>query len=115
LGGCPDHRQAGGGLAIRSGRGGRWPRPHSTEGSNIHTIACRARVSAGCLQDKPSSAQFGYDAELHEDGTFDGSTIVCDPCYVELMPKTPSGRGLLHELPAAIDAAHGLASGADVL
>lgn len=66
------------------------------------TIKCRARVSTECFHDSESRRQFGYDAPLDEDGTFDGETIVCDPCYIKLMPHTPSGSGLNHELPDAI-------------
>lgn len=67
------------------------------------TIICRARVSRDCFHGHPSEAQFGEDLPL--DGTFDGTSIVCDACYVKLMPLTPSGRALHHELPAAIERA----------
>lgn len=65
-------------------------------------IVCRARVSERCLQGKPMSTMVGEPGSMAEDGTYDGSSIVCDSCYVALMPLTPSGRGLTHELPAAI-------------
>lgn len=68
----------------------------------MYTIVCRARVSEDCYQGRPTSVQFGKDLPLDEDGTFDGRSIVCDACYVTLMPLTPSGRGLHHELDAAI-------------
>jgi len=74
-----------------------------------HTIRCRAQVADGCLDGEPTSRQFGdpdEDLPMSEDGTWevdDGvETIVCDPCYVALMPLTPSGAGLRDELPAAI-------------
>lgn len=70
-------------------------------------IRCRAKVTAECLDGKPSWRQFGEDLPLSEDGTFDGSTIVCDPCYIRLMPLTPSGQGLHHELDDAIKKAKG--------
>lgn len=60
-------------------------------------IVCRARVSASCLHEHPTTSQFGEDLPLSEDGTFDGATIVCDPCYIALT--------LNHELADAIKAA----------
>ncbi|WP_297775385.1 hypothetical protein [Mycobacterium sp.] len=73
-------------------------------------IRCRAKLDdVGCLDGEPLERQFGQrgpdEDALHpgEDGTFDGSTIVCDPCYIALMEFTPSGQGLLGELPEAID------------
>lgn len=77
-------------------------------------IKCRARVTDTCLHDRSSRLQFGEDAPLDEDGTFDGSTIVCDACYMRLCQLTPSGAGLRHELDAAIvlarsrDSAYGI-------
>lgn len=71
---------------------------------HTHTIACRARVGAGCYDGRPTAVQFGDDLPLDSDGTYDGSTIVCDACYVLLIPRTPSGQGLHHELDAAIAA-----------
>lgn len=68
-------------------------------------IVCRARVSAACLHEQPTAGQFGEDGPLSEDGTFDGTSIVCDPCYIALMPLTPSGQALNHELPDAISQA----------
>ena len=66
-------------------------------------IACRGRIAKACLNGQPEEVAF--EEGMSEDGTFDGQSIVCDPCYVALMPLTPSGRGLLAELPAAIAAA----------
>jgi hypothetical protein len=70
------------------------------------TITCRAQISKSCYQGKPSAFQFGEDLPLTEDGTFevwDGvPTIVCDACYVALMPLTPSGSALTHEINPAI-------------
>jgi hypothetical protein len=81
-------------------------------------IVCRAKVMPGCWDGEPTSHQFfGQDLPMSEDGTFitgpveqdDGQlvvmeSIVCDPCYMYLMPRTPSGKALNHELPAAIEA-----------
>lgn len=78
-----------------------------------YTIKCRARVSERCLHDQPTAKAFGEDLPLSEDGTFAPptreeaqqglpGTIICDPCYITLMPHTPSGKGLHHELDEAI-------------
>jgi hypothetical protein len=37
------------------------------------------------------------------DGTFDGESIVCDPCYMVVMRNSPSGRGLHAEIEATIE------------
>lgn len=69
-----------------------------------HTINCRAQICDDCLDGKPTAVQFfGEDLPLTEDGTFRGfdKSIVCDPCYVKLVPLTPSGHGLVHELDEA--------------
>lgn len=71
-------------------------------------IVCRARVSADCYHGKPTRTQFNADLPLAEDGTYDGGSIVCDACYVRLMPLTPSGRGLNSELNVAIEEARRL-------
>jgi hypothetical protein len=67
-------------------------------------IVCRARVSRACLHGQPSRKQFGAgymegvpDPPLSEDGTFDGESICCDPCYLAL------GGPLNAELPGAIE------------
>ena len=65
-------------------------------------IVCRAKVHPSCFDGKPSSAQFGRDLPLYEDGTYDGTSIVCDRCYVVVMRYSPSGMGLNRELDAAI-------------
>lgn len=70
--------------------------------SGRHKIVCRARVSDACYDGQPTTKQFGEDDPMDDDGTFDGSSIVCDACYVALMPYTRSGQGLAHELPGAI-------------
>lgn len=38
-----------------------------------------------------------------EDGTYKNGTIVCDACYIYLMPYTRSGIGLNDELDNAIE------------
>lgn len=50
---------------------------------------------------------YGEPYADREDGTWDAltGTVVCTPCYLFLMPLTPSGQGLNHELTAAIDRA----------
>lgn len=75
-------------------------------------IRCRAKINPDCYDGKPSLRQFGYDAPLQEDGTFWQETIICDPCYIHLMPYTPSGRGLREELKGeSLDAAIAAAKG----
>jgi len=69
------------------------------------TIICRARISQACQHDWASEDAYGEDEQMRDDGTWDGETVVCTPCYVVLMPYTPSGRGLTEELPDAIEAA----------
>jgi hypothetical protein len=39
---------------------------------------------------------------MSEDGTWDGASVVCDACYIELQPFTPSGHAEYDELPEAI-------------
>jgi hypothetical protein len=63
-------------------------------------IKCRAKVAAGCLDG--TAGFYADDVSWTDDGTFDGETVVCDECYCAVMPRTPSGRGLSHELDAAI-------------
>ena len=63
-------------------------------------IRCRARIDDYCLHgsfDDP-------DNPWQEDGTYDRptNTIICDSCFCTLMPYTPSGQALNHELPDAI-------------
>ena len=75
-----------------------------------YAIRCRAKVVANCLDGAPTRRQFLEDLPMTEDGTWEADehgeeTIVCDPCYVALMPLTPSGQGLLEELPASIERA----------
>jgi len=74
---------------------------------SAHIISCRARVASSCLDGQPTRKQFGDNLPMAEDGTYDGASIVCDACYIALMPLTPSGRGLNHELGAAIAVAKG--------
>jgi len=68
------------------------------------TIVCRAKVSPECYDGDPTERQFGEDLPMREDGTYDwmGNTIVCDPCYIMLLPFTKSGMGDYNELPQAI-------------
>lgn len=60
-------------------------------------VRCRAKLESDCLDGQQGPPMQG-------DGTFDGETIVCDPCYAKACLLTPSGAGLNHELPVAIDA-----------
>lgn len=67
-----------------------------------YTIVCRAHIVDECYAGSPTKRQFGEDLPMSEDGTWDGTSIVCDACFVELQPFTPSGRGEYGELPRAI-------------
>jgi hypothetical protein len=80
--------------------------------STIETIRCRAKLGADCFDGSPMSRQMPGDAPqtpedpalmMAEDGTYDGESIVCDPCYVKLCPLTQSGAALHDEIPEAID------------
>ena len=66
-------------------------------------ISCRAQVASDC-QHGHSAKGIYEDGDPSEDGTWDwrNNTVVCTPCYIVLMPYTPSGQGLNSELPEAI-------------
>ena len=78
-----------------------------------YSIVCRARLSEACLHGSATAAQFGEDLPMASDRTYlppedllgdaAGGSIVCDSCYVLALPFTPSGRGRLEELSAAIE------------
>lgn len=66
----------------------------------MSTLLCRAMVSDRC--------QGGDEIEQREateDGTYDraSGTMICDRCFICLMPLTESGRGLNPELAEAIE------------
>lgn len=64
-------------------------------------IRCRARIADECLNGRDELiVAVGF--KMQDDGTWDGETIVCDPCYAALMPHTESGKALQEEIPAAI-------------
>ena len=65
-------------------------------------LVCRARITDACLHGKEVARGVLADYAMEDDGTFDGESVVCDACYVELIPLTPSGSGLIDELPRAI-------------
>lgn len=69
------------------------------------TIRCRARLDNQCYDGSSMSRQMpGEDSpvQMSEDGTFDGESIVCDACYLQLMPLTRSGAATNDEIPGAI-------------
>jgi hypothetical protein len=39
---------------------------------------------------------------MESDGTWNGRSVICTPCYVRLLPYTPDGMGLAEDLPRAI-------------
>ena len=63
-------------------------------------VRCRARVSRGCYHGREEREVYG--SAMTDDGTWDGESVVCDVCYAGLLPLTPSGMGLAHELEEAI-------------
>jgi hypothetical protein len=73
----------------------------------MRTVNCRARTSASCFHGHPVDQHYDPPDYDVEDGTFQHSSlsVVCDACYVELIPLTPSGQGLIHELDFAIQEA----------
>lgn len=46
------------------------------------TVNCRSRVSSHCYHGRPESAV--YEDGQDEDGTWDGSTVICDACYIAI-------------------------------
>lgn len=67
-------------------------------------VACRAQVSETCDNGKDERIVYGPDETQQDDGTWDGGTVVCDPCYVLLMPYSASGQLLEHEIRSTIRA-----------
>jgi len=61
-------------------------------------IICRAHLVEDCAFGRPQDPE----QSMEDDGTYDGHSIVCDACYCAVMPFTPSGQALNHELPEAI-------------
>lgn len=57
----------------------------SAENAAAETIRCRAKVSPHCYEGKPSARIYGEDEPgMAGDGTYDGETVVCDSCYLNL-------------------------------
>jgi hypothetical protein len=46
----------------------------------MSTIKCRAKVSKHCYDGKLEAGI--YPDGMSDDGTWDGETVVCDPCYI---------------------------------
>lgn len=75
----------------------------------VELISCRAQLGDGeCYHGSPTARQFGEDGvPQRQDGTFEtntfgGETIVCDACYLRIMPFTRSGAAQHHEIAEAI-------------
>jgi len=67
-------------------------------------IRCRAKLVPECYDGTPAERQVGEDGTIEEDGTYsEDGTIVCDPCYIAIMPFTKSGQALLTEIDDAIE------------
>lgn len=69
-----------------------------------HLIRCRARLVPECYEGTSTRRQFDEDGPMTLDNTWDGETIVCDPCYLAILPFSKSGQALTGEIPHAIDA-----------
>lgn len=85
-------------------------------------IVCRARVDADCMHGRDgrrselNEAMEGEDDDWRDDGTYRvglidptdltsvGESIVCDACYVALMPYSATRQLLNAEIPGAIRA-----------
>jgi hypothetical protein len=67
------------------------------QGDTMERIRCRARVAEACYEGRRSDGIYGRDGTMSHDGTFNGDSVVCDPCYIAL------GQPLLTEIPDAID------------
>jgi hypothetical protein len=65
-------------------------------------ISCRAKVSKNCQDDTKEIKGM----EMYEDGTWNGESIVCTPCYIDLMPLSPSKRLLADEIEPTIRLYH---------
>jgi hypothetical protein len=62
-------------------------------------IVCRARLGdQACYHGRREDPEQPMD----DDGTWDGRSVICDACYVALMPFTRSSQALADELPGAI-------------
>lgn len=61
------------------------------------TARCRAQIASDC-----EGTVGDAESPADEYGTFDGESVVCMSCYCALMPLTPSGRALTHEIEPAI-------------
>ncbi len=49
------------------------------------TIRCRSCCTDACYDGRPEDEV--YEEGMAGDGTFDGETVICDPCYI--MEGTP--------------------------
>ncbi len=63
------------------------------------TIQCRAQLGSRCQHDEPDAL---LGDGWRDDGTYDGETIICDPCYLAVMKASPSGKALTEEIPEAL-------------
>ena len=64
-------------------------------------IRCRAQVSEACCDGKIDEARIYDSGVMSEDGTWNGTTVVCDACYIAI------GQPRLEDLDAAISEARG--------
>lgn len=64
-------------------------------------VVCRARIIQGCHHGRTEQAVYERES-MRSDGTWDGRSVICTPCYAALLPYTPDEMGLLADLPQAI-------------
>jgi len=56
-------------------------------------LKCRAQISPACYHGKSEALIYG-GLDMSEDGTYDGSSVICDACYMTLgQPSVPVGAG----------------------
>lgn len=70
--------------------------------AELVTVICRAQISLECLHG--ASLPDTYPDGLNDDSTFDGRSVVCDPCYIAIEPFM---RMNAMNIPAAADEAIG--------
>lgn len=51
---------------------------------NGEKIRCRTRASTACYDGTLSSSVYGQRETMEMDGTYDGTTVCCDACYIKI-------------------------------
>lgn len=71
---------------------------------NTETIVCRAQVADHCYDGKESDSVYG-EVGMAGDALFDGTSVICDVCYIELGQPSVDGRSGPSTVMQACDAA----------